>query len=260
MEVQVGGHSLCRVRHPSDANVIWICRSFGKGESLESLYGSHWQDVARFNRVDRRHVAPGTSIKVPKELESVRDFTPMPRQYLPAAEEARFLLIDLEEQFLGAYERGVLQFSMPVTAGLVSYPTPIGDFRITAAHRVHPSSLYSIEGTDTPYPMTYALRFHVDRDGVGFWIHGRDLPGKPISHGCVGLYDETMQKQYYGLPHEPVLNDAERLYAWVLMGVEDRGDIIELPQGPRVRIVRGLAADRAGKSPGPEDRFLPCAR
>ncbi len=234
------------------------------GESLDSLFGDRWQDVARFNRVDRRHVALGVSIKVPKELESVRDFTPMPRQYLPAAEEVRFLLIDLEEQFLGAYERGILKFSMPVTAGLVSYPTPIGDFRITAAHRLHPSSLYSIEGTDTPYPMTYALRFHVNREGVGFWIHGRDLPGKPISHGCVGLYDEVMQKQYYGVPREPVLNDAKRLYEWVLMAVEDRGGFIELPQGPRVRILMGFAVDRVGPSSGSaaptEGRVLSCAR
>ncbi len=28
-----------------------------------------------------------------------------------------------------------------------------------------------------------------------FWIHGCDLPGYPASHGCVGLYDEEMQKK-----------------------------------------------------------------
>lgn len=264
VEAEEIGSSLCRVQHPSDANVVWSCRRIGTGESLESLFGGRWQDVGRFNRVDRRHAAPGVSIKVPKELESIRELTPMPREYPSALEDTQFMLIDIEEQFLGAYERGVLQFSMPITAGKDVHPTPIGTFRVTAAHRRHPSTRYSIEGTEIPYPMTYALRFHVDQDGVGFWIHGRDLPGKPISHGCVGLYDEAMQQQYYGVPREPVLNDAKRLYEWVLKGVEDRGGIIELPQGPRVRIVRGLAADRtdqySGSSAASEDRFLPCAR
>ena len=60
-----------------------------------------------------------------------------------------------------------------------------------------------IEGTDRPYPMNYALRFYVNRTGMSYWIHGRDLPGYPASHGCIGLYDEPMQKEQYGIPKDP---------------------------------------------------------
>ena len=91
-----------------------------------------------------------------------------------------------------------------------------GAFRLTAAHLQHQSDLYTIEGTDRPYPMNYALRFHVNREGVSYWIHGRDMPGYPASHGCIGLYDEPMQKEQYGIPKEPELSDAQRLFVWVL--------------------------------------------
>ena len=62
--------SLCRINHPSDSMVEWECRKVKKAESLESLFGERWKDVARFNRVDRRHVYPGISIKVPKRREN----------------------------------------------------------------------------------------------------------------------------------------------------------------------------------------------
>ena len=41
-------------------------------------------------------------------------------------------------------------------------------------------------------------RFFPNRlDWDSYWIHGRDVPGFPASHGCVGLYDEQMQFDYY---------------------------------------------------------------
>ncbi len=47
-----------------------------KGETRERLFGECWIDVARFNRVDRRHVRSGVQIKVPKCLEEIVHFTP----------------------------------------------------------------------------------------------------------------------------------------------------------------------------------------
>jgi hypothetical protein len=64
--------------------------------------------------------------------------------------------------------------------------------------------------------MNDALRFHVNREGVSYWIHGRDMPCYPVSHGCIGLYDESMQKEQYGIPKEPELSDAQKLFVWVL--------------------------------------------
>ena len=228
---------LCSIIYPSDATIEWECRTLRAGESLEKLFGEHWIDVVRFNRIDRRHAQAGRSIKVPKQLYDLQAFTPLPLSYPSAELDEQFVLIDLSEQFLGAYEYGSLRFAMPIASGEVKNPTPVGQFRLTAAHRAHESCLYMIEGTNRPYPMNYALRFYINREGVSYWIHGRDMPGYPASHGCIGLYDESMQKEQYGIPNEPELNDAKRLFEWVLGGEAEYDQVIPLPNGPRVHII-----------------------
>jgi hypothetical protein len=231
--------SPCAITYPSDAAVEWECRTLRAGESLEKLFGERWVDVARFNRIDRRHVGTGVSIKAPKRIEGLAEFQPVPLFYPPAEEDEQFILIDLSEQFLGAYEYGALRFSLPIASGgrHESVRTPNGEFRLSAAHRRHQSTLFTVEGTDTPYPMNDALRFYINREGVSYWIHGRDVPGYPASHGCIGLYDEAMQKEQYGIPKYPELNDAQRLFEWVLGGEVEDDKLIPLPRGPRVHIV-----------------------
>lgn len=233
--------SACDVRYPSDAHVPWVCHVLARGETVELLFGSRWADVLRFNRIDRRHAVAGAALKIPRRLRDVRAFTPMPATYRDAAGETKFVLIDLTEQFLGAYEQGRLAFSSPVSSGDADHPTPTGDFTITAAHRHHSSSLYTIEATDIPYPMTWGLRFHTTRDGVSLWLHGRDVPGYPGSHGCVGLYDEWMQQSYFAVPTRPVLDDARRLYEWAA-GVGADDPQMRTIAGPRLRIVGGASA------------------
>lgn len=229
--------SPCEIVYPSNATIAWDCRIIRRGESLEKLFGERWADIARFNRIDRRHARAGTSIKVPKRIEELESFAPLPRFYPPAEQDEQFVLIDLSEQFLGAYEFGALRFAMPIASGDGGNETPLGEFRITAAHRAHQSCLYTIEKTDRPYPMNYALRFYINRAGVSYWIHGRDLPGYPASHGCIGLYDEPMQKEQYGIPKEPELTDAKRLFEWVLGGGTDEEKVIQRPNGPRLQII-----------------------
>jgi len=234
---QVKARSLCMISHPSDGNVHWECRNIKKGETLESLFGDRWIDVARFNRIDRRHAYPGISIKVPKNLDEIADLNPLPMEYPQAENDEKFILVDLSEQFLGAYEYGQLVFSFPVATGEKGHETPNGDFRISAFHRNHKSSMYLIEGTNTPYPMNYAVRFLVTKKWVSYFIHGRDMPGYPASHGCLGLYDETMQKRYYGYPKSPALDDAKILYEWVIGPRMDNGIFQTMEDGPRVEIV-----------------------
>ena len=231
--------SPCTVIHPSDAQVAWTCQRLNIGDTLEGLFGDRWVDVARFNRIDRRHAHAGVAIKVPLHLDDIAGFSPLPLLYPPADTEAKFVLVDQSEQFLSAYEFGLLAFSAPITTGAAGesgLETPTGEYHITAAHRSHRSSLYPIEGTDIPYPMDYALQFHISPKGVAFWIHGRDLPGIPASHGCIGLYNESMQRQYYGAPSDPLLEDAKILYEWVITPLADTGASMVLEQGPRLLI------------------------
>jgi hypothetical protein len=229
--------NLCTMHYPSDDQIEWECRRLKRGDTPERLFGDYWEDVLRFNRVDRRHLYGGVSIKVPTELEDVVGFSPLPLTWPDAAEEEKFILIDLSEQFLGAYEFGHLAFSLPIASGDRKNPTPTGEFRITAVDRWHRSSLYRIEKTRIPYPMHFGLRFYTSRKWVSFWLHGRDVPGYPASHGCIGLYDEEMQKRYYRTPEDPVLTDARRLYEWVISPLPDPGRFINLKDGPRVRII-----------------------
>jgi len=242
------GAGPCAIHYPSDDRVEWECRRLNRGETLESVFGERWTEVARFNRIDRRHATPGVSLKVPKLIEQFSGFSPMALHHQEAEFEGRFIVIGLSEQFLGVYEYGALRFSLPVTTGERDNETPTGVFRITAAHREHQSTLYTIEDRDTPYPMTYALLFHVNKQGVAYWIHGRDMPGKPASHGCIGLYDEAMQKAHYGVPRAPELHDAKRLYDWVLAGRSDDGKLIRLDGGPILQIIGTAPGGRAAHS------------
>ncbi|KAF0218654.1 MAG: hypothetical protein FD174_2747 [Geobacteraceae bacterium] len=244
--------SLCEVRYPSDARVAWECLKLKWTDTPGALFGEHWQDVLRFNRMDRRHFFGGRSIKVPKRFEEITNFTPLPATYPDAAGEEKFILVDQSETFLGAYEYGRLVFSFPAAVGIKGHRVPNGEFRIDAADRRHKSNLYTIEEIGRRYPMHYGLRFYVDKSVDGwpsYWIHGRDVPGYPASHGCIGLYDEEMQRDYYSAydrkvnkPYyhelkEPFLDAAKTLYQWVIGSHNDPGKFHKIDYGPRVLII-----------------------
>jgi hypothetical protein len=231
---------LTRVDYPSQRNMRWYGHFMRPQDSLESLFGKDWVLVARFNRLDRRHAYPGMTIKVPVEMGDIREYTPMPREYAPARRYAKYILINMEEQWLGAYERGVLRFSMPAATGTDDHKTPTGLFRVEVRHRNHTSSLYKTDDGTAQYPMDYAMLFHYGPDNTAYWIHARDLPGRPASHGCVGLYDEPMQNRLYRNPVTPQLHDSRKLYEWAVGEMEygpDSGDVEPIDGGPMVEIV-----------------------
>ncbi|CUS32618.1 hypothetical protein COMA1_10730 [Candidatus Nitrospira nitrosa] len=43
---------------------------------METLFGKQWVAVARFNRIERRHIHAGLSIKGPKQIDDVEYFSP----------------------------------------------------------------------------------------------------------------------------------------------------------------------------------------
>jgi len=244
--------SLCEVRFPSDAPIEWDCVKLTWNDTPEKLFGALWQDVLRFNRMDRRHFYGGISIKVPRRLEEIKGFTPLPSFYPEAAADEKFILVDQSEMFLGAYEEGNLVFSFPAAVGIEGHRVPNGEFRIDAVDRRHTSNMYTMEEIGRRYPMHYGLRFFKDKTlptTPSYYIHGRDVPGYPASHGCIGLYDEEMQIEYYsdydrkvygGNYHElgpPLLEGARRLYRWVVGNRDDPGTFHKINYGPRVQII-----------------------
>lgn len=231
---------LSRVEYPSLKGIKWHAHFIRPNETLESLFGADWVAVARFNRIDRRHVYPGMTIKVPDDIPAIRNYTPMPAVYPPAAHHEKYILVDITEQWLGAYQYGKLVFSAPAATGKAGKETPTGMFRIDARDRAHTSSLYKTQNEEEQYPMDNAVRFDIGPDNVSYWIHARDLPGKPASHGCIGLYDEAMQKRVFNYPTNPVLLDSQKLYKWAVgpdeYEEEDSGHLEELEDGPTVEV------------------------
>ena len=247
----IAKEDLSRVEYPSLENIKWHAQFIQPQQSLESLFGDDWVLVARFNRIDRRHVYPGVTIKVPDNIEDIRTYTPLPLFYNPAAKRDKYILVDITEQWLGAYERGKLVFSTPAATGKATTETPIGIFRISTRHVNHTSSLYKTSNDEEQYPMDNALRFHIGSDNISYWLHARDLPGRPASHGCIGLFDEKMQKRVFGTPQQPVLLDSQKLYAWAAGEDEygeDSGQAEELEDGPTLE-VRGSLPRYLDKPP-----------
>ncbi len=234
-----GKEDLSRVEYPSLKNIRWHARFIEPQQSLESLYGTDWVLVARFNRVDRRHVYPGMTIKEPDNIADIRAYSPLPRFYKPAARHEKYILVDTTEQWLGAYEHGKLAFSTPAATGKATTETPTGMFYVSTRHLNHTSSLYKTANDEEQYPMDNALRFHIGEDNVSYWLHARDLPGKPASHGCIGLFDEEMQLRVFGAPLKPVLKDSQKLYNWAAgedVYEDDSGEAEELEDGPIVEV------------------------
>lgn len=243
--------SLCGVRFPSDDAIDWDCVKLSSKDTPEKLFGAYWQDVLRFNRMDRRHFYGGMSIKAPRRLEDVEGFSPLPSFYPEAAADEKFILVDQSEMFLGAYEYGKLVLSFPVAVGIKGHRVPTGEFRVDAIDRRHTSNLYRVEEIGRRYPMHYGLRFFMDKSlptTPSYFIHGRDVPGYPASHGCIGLYDEEMQIEYYSAYDRkvygrnyhglkpPLLEGAKRLYLWVVDNHGDSGRFHRIDYGPRVKI------------------------
>lgn len=232
---------LSRIEYPSTKNVSWKPYFMNPEDRLETLFGNDWVYVAKFNRIDRHHAYPGMTIKMPDRMADVRNYNPMPLFYEPARGHAKYILISVTEQWLAGYEYGKLKISFPAATGTESNPTPTGVFRIDAHDRWHSSSLYKVKDYDVQYPMDYALRFHIE-DGVSYWIHARDLPGRPASHGCVGLLCEPMQKRTYGAPERPIMDDAAALYRWVIKVEEDEEQAASglIEDGPIVEVTGGF--------------------
>lgn len=244
--------SLCGVRFPSDTTIEWDCVKLSWEDTPEKLFGTRWQDVLRFNRMDRRHFYGGMSIKVPRRFDDLERFKPLPGFLAEAEEDEKFILVDQSEMFLGAYEHGRLVFSFPVAVGIEGHRVPTGEFRIDAIDRRHTSNMYVMEEIGRPYPMHYGLRFFTDKSlptTPSYYIHGRDVPGYPASHGCIGLYDEEMQIEYYSAYDRkiygnnyrelkpPQLEGAKKLYNWVIDSHQDPGAFHKIDYGPRVKII-----------------------
>lgn len=175
---------------------------------LEQVFGDQAENVMRASRMDEKSAQVGKLMCVPV-VKPGELWTPMPAFYEPAKDEAQYTLVDLEQQFLGAYEYGRLVFSHPIASSKYKSGkvTPTGDFKILRKDKYHASTIYR-DDSGRPFPMPYALKFYETRrkGGGDIWGHQGTLPGKPASHGCI----------------RQRMKDAIRMFEWVKLGTTFR--------------------------------------
>ncbi|MFH1631827.1 MAG: L,D-transpeptidase family protein [bacterium] len=107
--------------------------------------------------------------------------------------EGQFIIVDIGNQTLFAYENGALLRSFLISSGVWSWPTPEGEFSVLEKLLWHDYAWYYGEGNPNNYNLPdvkYNLKFKPH-----FYIHyayWHNNFGNRMSHGCVNApYDEV---------------------------------------------------------------------
>lgn len=197
-----------------------------EGDSLFSVarhYDISYAAIARANRIadpnkifiNQKLILPSEAI-VPKVID-------------------QGIIINLPEYRLYLFNQGKLAGVYPVAIGLPTWQTPIGEF--TVLNKVKDPAWYmppEISEREKikkeiipPGPNNPLGDRWLGTSAKHTGIHGTNQPmsiGKPLSHGCVRLYPEDIQKVFEAVS---VGSPGEFLYDPVKVAVTDREIIVE---------------------------------
>lgn len=124
--------------------------------------------------------------------EVVRGFDPLSEKRIRLKDKN--VKVDLTTQQLSYYVKDVKIGSMPVSTGVLSSPTPNGDYKIIRELESH---LYAGWGYYLPNTK-WNLEFK-----RGFYLHGaywhNQFGKRPMSHGCVNIGYKDAEKLYWFL-------------------------------------------------------------
>lgn len=106
----------------------------------------------------------------------------------------RAVEVDLHTQTLKYYLNNVEVGTIPVSTGILRWPTPDGDFKVQRKVAVK-----RYTGANYDYPNTkWNIQFK-----PGFYLHGaywhNQFGIRPMSHGCVNIATENAEKLFYFL-------------------------------------------------------------
>jgi len=151
-------------------------------DSLSNIarqYGVSWVTLAQVNNIRNANlIYAGQVLTIPDPtLQPPADYGAAPS----TPNSNRWILVELSQQRLTAYENGAAVRSVTVSTGLPNTPTVVGNFNV---YTKLPEQTMSGPGYYLP-GVPYVMYFY-----QGYAIHGtywHNNFGQPMSHGCVNL-------------------------------------------------------------------------
>lgn len=186
------------VQPPPPSNISYTIQP---GETLGMIaqrYGMSWTTLAQMNGIyDPNRILAGQTIVIPalNEYGGIQDMGIItgiydPQAPSPAIRTGKFILIDLSDSKVYAYQDGILVRSVLVSTGLPATPTVQGQFAIRQRVR---SQRMTGPSYDLPN-VEWVLYFY-----QGYALHGtywHSNWGRPMSHGCVNMPNSEAQWFY----------------------------------------------------------------
>jgi hypothetical protein len=150
--------------------------------------------LARLNAKEgfyiRQDIRQGAMLKVPKNFNAYRDWTPLPVRLPEELSGTKLILVVKEAAFIGWYESGVLIGDSQACTGCSGQDTKAGLYRVEEKDAEHTSASYRNDyGTSAWMP--FSLRIYET-----VWIHAGNVFGARCSHGCVILPIEKAEVLY----------------------------------------------------------------
>lgn len=177
----------------------------------DSLFKKNLELIGRINRIEPWLIKKGMTVWLPKDYEWAKKWTPLPESLSEYNSLPKLILVSLSKQWFGAYEKGKLSFSGPISSGRNTsdkgkYRTHPGEFQVLWKNTLAYSYRYLMPTPDSlrlknsslpdsiPTPMPYSLGY--TKNGL-YCIHAGLLPGYPASHGCIRLFYADAKKLFY---------------------------------------------------------------
>jgi LysM repeat protein len=169
------------------------------GETLYRIatqYGITWQQIVEVNSIPNiDNINVGLELIIPSEesegtplVEGVQGPAIIPPS--PSITTGRFILVDLSDSMVYAYEDGALVYTALGSMGVPATPTVQGEYRIYSRY---PAQTMSGPGYYLPN-VEWVQYFY-----QGYALHGaywHSNWGRPMSHGCVNLRNQDAKWLY----------------------------------------------------------------
>jgi hypothetical protein len=148
----------------------------------------------------REDIREGRKLKVPKDFNAYRDWTPLPVRLTGEFQTPKLILVVKDIAFAGWYESGLLVGDSQACIGNSGQDTRAGFYRVDRKDAEHNSSSYPNE-FGNPAWMPFSLHIY-----EAVWIHAGNVFGPRCSHGCVILPIEKAEALFrWAEPGIPVL-------------------------------------------------------